>query len=176
MDAAVPLLSSRFTVCAIDRRGRGASGDSPDCTLPEEAEDGAAVVHARQSGPVFQLGHSTSGHWLFLPGSFSSFHRVLNGDELWLIHAGKLHVHVIEPFGKHMLLRLGLDVRSGERPVAAVPAGHWQAAELPADAQFAFGTNVCAPPFSFDEFSIAERDVLIREHPAQATLVRRLTR
>lgn len=120
--------------------------------------------------------HRTAGHWLFLPGTFSSFHRVLNGEELWLIHAGKLHVHVIESSGKHTLLRLGLDLRSGERPVAAVPAGHWQAAELPADAPFAFGTNVCAPPFSFDQFSIAERDVLIRQYPAHNTLVHRLTR
>lgn len=52
-----PLLSSRFTVCAMDRRGHGASGDSPDYTLQKEAEDVAAVVNARP-GPVFLLGHS----------------------------------------------------------------------------------------------------------------------
>ena len=55
-----PLLSSRFTVCAMDRRGRGASGDSPSYTLQKEAEDIAAVVDARP-GPVFLLGHSYGG-------------------------------------------------------------------------------------------------------------------
>jgi pimeloyl-ACP methyl ester carboxylesterase len=55
-----PLLSSRFTVCAMDRRGRGASGDSPSYTLQKEAEDIAAVVEARPS-PVFLLGHSYGG-------------------------------------------------------------------------------------------------------------------
>lgn len=55
-----PLLSSRLTVCAIDRRGRGASGDSPAYTLQKEAEDIAAVVDARP-GPVFRLGHSYGG-------------------------------------------------------------------------------------------------------------------
>lgn len=55
-----PLLSSRFTVCAMDRRGRGASGDSPAYSLQKEAEDVAAVVDARPR-PVFLLGHSYGG-------------------------------------------------------------------------------------------------------------------
>jgi pimeloyl-ACP methyl ester carboxylesterase len=55
-----PLLKSHFTVCVMDRRGRGASGDSPVYTLQKEAEDVAAVVDARP-GPVFLLGHSYGG-------------------------------------------------------------------------------------------------------------------
>ncbi|HEY3175180.1 MAG TPA: alpha/beta fold hydrolase [Candidatus Polarisedimenticolia bacterium] len=55
-----PLLSSRFTVCAMDRRGHGASGDSPGYTIQKEAEDIAAVVDARPD-PVFLLGHSYGG-------------------------------------------------------------------------------------------------------------------
>src|SRR5262249_9104776 len=55
--AMFPLLSRRFTVCAMDRRGRGDSGDSPDYSLKKEAEDIAAVVESRP-GPVFLLGHS----------------------------------------------------------------------------------------------------------------------
>jgi pimeloyl-ACP methyl ester carboxylesterase len=52
-----PLLSSNFTACAMDRRGRGASGDSPEYSLQKEAEDVAAVVDSRP-GAVFVLGHS----------------------------------------------------------------------------------------------------------------------
>jgi pimeloyl-ACP methyl ester carboxylesterase len=52
-----PLLSSHFTVCAMDRRGRGASGDSPVYSLRKEAEDIAAVVDSRR-GTVFVLAHS----------------------------------------------------------------------------------------------------------------------
>lgn len=55
-----PLLSSRFTVCALDRRGHGESGDSPEYSLQKEAEDIAAVVDSRP-GPVFLLGHSYGG-------------------------------------------------------------------------------------------------------------------
>src|SRR5712691_13369717 len=46
-----PLFASRFRVCAMDRRGHGASGDSPDYSLQKEAEDVAAVVNS-QPGQV----------------------------------------------------------------------------------------------------------------------------
>jgi pimeloyl-ACP methyl ester carboxylesterase len=54
------LLSSHFTVCAMDRRGHGLSGDSPDYSLRKEAEDVASVVDSRP-GTVFVLGHSYGG-------------------------------------------------------------------------------------------------------------------
>jgi len=44
----------------MDRRGHGASGDSPDYALQKEAEDVAAVVNSRP-GTVFVLGHSYGG-------------------------------------------------------------------------------------------------------------------
>jgi pimeloyl-ACP methyl ester carboxylesterase len=55
-----PLLSTKFTVCAMDRRGRGASGDSPEYSLKKEAEDVAAVVDSRRED-VFVFGHSYGG-------------------------------------------------------------------------------------------------------------------
>ena len=55
-----PLLSSHFTVCAMDRRGHGVSGDSPDYSLQKEAEDVTSVVDSRP-GLVFVLGHSYGG-------------------------------------------------------------------------------------------------------------------
>jgi pimeloyl-ACP methyl ester carboxylesterase len=50
-------LERRFTVYAMDRRGRGGSGDGPDYELEREAEDVAAVVDAIGE-PVHVLGHS----------------------------------------------------------------------------------------------------------------------
>lgn len=52
-----PLLEQRFTVYAMDRRGRGASGEAAEYHTLREAEDVAAVVEAI-GGPVFLLGHS----------------------------------------------------------------------------------------------------------------------
>ena len=55
-----PFFASRVTACAMDRRGHGTSGDSPNYSLQKEAEDIIAVVNSRP-GQVFVLGHSFGG-------------------------------------------------------------------------------------------------------------------
>ena len=62
----LPYLETHFTLFAGDRRGRGASTDSPDYALEREFEDIAAVVNAVASmggGPVSVsvYGHSHGG-------------------------------------------------------------------------------------------------------------------
>jgi pimeloyl-ACP methyl ester carboxylesterase len=56
----LPALEERFTVLAIDRRGRGRSGDADDYALEREYEDVAAVVECA-GGDVSVLGHSYGG-------------------------------------------------------------------------------------------------------------------
>jgi len=55
-----PLFRSRFTVCAMDRRGHGGSEPGSSYSLHKEVEDVLAVVNSRP-GPVFVLGHSIGG-------------------------------------------------------------------------------------------------------------------
>ncbi len=56
----LPELARHFTVYAMDRRGRGGSGDAPTYALQREAEDVAAVVDSI-GAPVNLLGHSYGG-------------------------------------------------------------------------------------------------------------------
>jgi pimeloyl-ACP methyl ester carboxylesterase len=59
-----PLLTRRFTVHAIDRRGRGASGDGRAWSIEREYEDLRAVVEAvagESGAPVDVVGHSFGG-------------------------------------------------------------------------------------------------------------------
>ncbi len=56
----IPALSERFTVYAVDRRGRGESGDSKEYSIEREFEDITAVVDSIP-GPVNLLGHSFGG-------------------------------------------------------------------------------------------------------------------
>jgi pimeloyl-ACP methyl ester carboxylesterase len=61
---AGPPLAERFTIHAIDRRGRGASGDALPYALEREEEDLAAVVDALASeagSAVDVVGHSYGG-------------------------------------------------------------------------------------------------------------------
>jgi len=55
--AVVPALEEHFSVYAIDRRGRGESGDGPTYAIEREFEDIAAVVDSLGE-PAHLLGHS----------------------------------------------------------------------------------------------------------------------
>lgn len=52
-----PRFEEHFTVTAMDRRGRGDSGDSPNYAIEREFEDIAAVVN-KLDAPVLLFGHS----------------------------------------------------------------------------------------------------------------------
>ncbi|MFC6723837.1 alpha/beta fold hydrolase [Halobium palmae] len=56
-DDVIPALGESFTVFAIDRRGRGESGDADDYAVGREFEDLTALATA-VDGPVNLLGHS----------------------------------------------------------------------------------------------------------------------
>ena len=71
----LPYLEPHFAVHAIDRRGRGASGDSPDYALEREFEDVAAVVDAvaaTSGGRVDVYGHSHGGFVAFGAATITS--------------------------------------------------------------------------------------------------------
>ena len=52
-----PHLEDRFTVCAVDRRGRGESGDAEKYSIEREFEDVAAVVDSLDASALL-FGHS----------------------------------------------------------------------------------------------------------------------
>jgi pimeloyl-ACP methyl ester carboxylesterase len=81
----LPYLEPHFTVHAIDRRGRGASGDSPAYALGREFEDVAAVVDAvaHNDGPVSLYGHSHGGIVAFGAAPLTSNIRNLVLYEGW---------------------------------------------------------------------------------------------
>jgi pimeloyl-ACP methyl ester carboxylesterase len=82
----LPYLEPHATVHAVDRRGRGASGDGPDYDLAREFEDVAAVVDsvAEASGrAVDVLGHSFGGLCAFGGAALTSNIRSLMLYEGW---------------------------------------------------------------------------------------------
>lgn len=54
---ALPQLNQHFTVYAMERRGRGQSGDTPNYSIEREFEDVAALANS-VGGPVDVFGHS----------------------------------------------------------------------------------------------------------------------
>lgn len=59
-DRVVPLLSEDFSVYAMDRRGRGSSGDGSEYALEREVEDVVAAIESLPA-PVYLYGHSFGG-------------------------------------------------------------------------------------------------------------------
>jgi pimeloyl-ACP methyl ester carboxylesterase len=56
-DLLVPLLVDRFTIFAVDRRGRGESGDRGEYAIEREFEDAASIVGSIDE-PASLFGHS----------------------------------------------------------------------------------------------------------------------
>jgi pimeloyl-ACP methyl ester carboxylesterase len=81
----LPYLKPYLTVHALDRRGRGASGDAPGYSLEREYEDVAAVVNAAAvSGhPVDVYGHSHGGIVAFGAAALTTNVRKLVLYEGW---------------------------------------------------------------------------------------------
>ena len=75
-----------MAVHAVDRRGRGASGDGPDYSLAMEYADVAAVVDtaaAAAGSPVDLLGHSYGGNVAFGAATLTTNIRKLVLYEGW---------------------------------------------------------------------------------------------
>jgi pimeloyl-ACP methyl ester carboxylesterase len=84
----LPYLESHTTVHAMDRRGRGGSGDGPEYTLEREYEDVAAVVDAvaEASGSAVDVyGHSHGGICAFGGATQTSNIRKLVLYEGWAV-------------------------------------------------------------------------------------------
>jgi pimeloyl-ACP methyl ester carboxylesterase len=82
----LPYLERRFTVRALDRRGRGESGDAPTYDIVREFEDVAAVVDAvaeDTSSPVDVYGHSYGGMCAFGAATLTANVRRLVLYEGW---------------------------------------------------------------------------------------------
>lgn len=98
-------------------------------------------------------GHGTAIYFLLEGGQRSHWHRV-DATEIWHWYAGApLDVLIAAADGGRERVRLGPDVRGGERPQAIVPAGAWQSTEAPAG----WGLVGCtvSPAFEFDGFELA---------------------
>jgi pimeloyl-ACP methyl ester carboxylesterase len=82
----LPMLAGHVQVHAVDRRGRGASGDSADYSLDREYADVAAVVDAAATAagePVDLMGHSYGGNVAFGAASRTTNIRKLILYEGW---------------------------------------------------------------------------------------------
>lgn len=114
----------------------------------------------------------TAIHFVLGPGEVSSFHRV-RSDELWCFQDGsEVELELLTPASEPRTLRLGRE--GAAEPLAAVPAGTWQAA-----VSLGPGPSWCscfvAPGFEFADFELASFEALAAAFPDRLDLIRRFT-
>jgi predicted cupin superfamily sugar epimerase len=110
------------------------------------------------------------------PDSFSALHR-LPTDEVYHFYLGDpVEMLQLHPDGSSDRVVLGSDVLSGQRVQYLAARDVWQGSRLVAGGRFALMGTTMAPGFTEDDYEGGEREGLIGQFPAQAELIRALTR
>lgn len=96
-------------------------------------------------------------YYLLQASEISAWHRV-EMEEAWAWHAGgPLALSIATPAGENTrAMHLGPDLRSGQRPHAVVPSGHWQTAETLG--AWTLVSCMVGPAFQFEKFELAPPD------------------
>jgi uncharacterized protein len=110
------------------------------------------------------------------PNSFSAIHR-LTTDETYHFYLGDpVELLLLYPARRSEHVVLGPDVLGGQQVQFTVPREVWQGSRLVPGGNFALLGTTMAPAFDPADFTAGDRAQLEREYPAQAELIRRLTR
>lgn len=120
--------------------------------------------------------YCTAIYFLLSPESFSAFHRIKQ-DEIWHFYDGDvLEVHMISPEGRYSMVEVGRNFDNGEQPQFMVPAGYWFASRVKKGGDYSFVGCTVAPGFDFDDFELAECDLLTENYPQHRSIINELTR
>ncbi len=119
---------------------------------------------------------STAIYYLLKSGQFSAFHR-MRSDEIWHFYAGSaLALHVIERGGHLRKVVLGNDPKRGQVFQAAVRVGDWFAASVIKPRSYSLVGCTVAPGFEYQDWEMADRETLLREHPGHRRIITKYTR
>jgi hypothetical protein len=101
----------------------------------------------------------------------------LSGDEIFHFYLGDpLERRQLFPDGSSCAIKIGTNLKAGERPQVVIPKGVWQGSYLLPGGRFALIGATVAPAFDFDDYEEGRKIILSRSHPDRKNLIERLTR
>lgn len=119
--------------------------------------------------------YSTCIYFLLTSAKFSAFHRIKQ-DEIWHFYDGApIRLHMLSALGDYSNHLIGRDLEKGEVPQFIVPGGNWFAAEVIHQDSYSLVGCTVAPGFTFADFELKSREVLISLFPDKAAVISRLT-
>jgi uncharacterized protein len=128
--------------------------------------------------PRTNAGRSLCGfiyYFLEAPGC-SVIHRV-TGDMLYHFYAGDpVQMLLLYPKGGAEVATFGNNLARRQEPMKVVPGGTWLGSRVVPGGTWALMGVSMAPGFDPVDYTIGDRDKLLREYPEQADLMRALTR
>ena len=120
---------------------------------------------------------TTTIYFLLKAGQISQLHQ-LRAEEIWHFYAGSpLTLHQLRSAEEYVTARIGPHVEQGQQFHTVVPSGVWFGATVD-DARpgaFSLVACTCSPGFEFEDFTLANRDEMLKRFPAHAGIVRMLT-
>ena len=122
------------------------------------------------------LSFSTAIYYLLESKDFSAFHKI-KSDEIWHFYAGSpLIIYCIDLLGNSHELELGPDILNGQQLQIIIKAGHWFAARVKEPDSFMLCGCTVSPGFEFHDFTLADREELLKAFPQHARNIVALTR
>ncbi len=119
---------------------------------------------------------STSIYFLLPGNTFSAIHRI-HSDETWYYHAGEsLELWMLCDGGSLSKVIIGPDLEKGEVMQYTVPADCWFASKSLNPNGFTLVGCQVAPGFDFEDFVLADREILVHQFPQYSEFILAFTR
>ena len=120
--------------------------------------------------------YCTAIYFLLTKDNFSAFHKIKQ-DEIWHFYAGSpLAVHIIDKEGNYSKQLIGNNFSKNELPQFVVPKDSWFASCVEDGKEYALVGCTVSPGFDFDDFELANRDLLVKKYPNHKNIITKLTR
>jgi len=120
--------------------------------------------------------YGTAIYYLLEAGGFSEMH-VLQSDEIFHFYLGDpVEMLQLRPDGGSAVFTLGPDLQAGQHVQLVVPAGVWQGTRLVEGGKVALLGCTVTPGFDFADYRGGSYAELVKNWPAEAERIRKLTR
>ncbi len=117
---------------------------------------------------------STAIYYLLQDKDKSHFHKVLS-DEIWLYHQGEtVEIYEMDDSGNLITHHLGIDIENGEIPQIVISKNHWFAARIKSNTGYCLVSCIVAPGFEFEDFELANKEVLLKQHPHYQEIIEQM--